>query len=165
MYVLFCRIFKVAFLVGLLHLSAVATAAVSEAPAIHLPAIEGKLDLGELRGKVVYLDFWASWCKPCQESFPWMHEMKARYQQQGFEVVAVNLDKDKALADAFLQKMTVNFVVAFDASGGSAADYKLKGMPSSYLIGRDGKLYGTHAGFLEKDKAMLEGAIQKLLAN
>jgi thiol-disulfide isomerase/thioredoxin len=141
------------------------SAAVTEAPSIRLPAIEGELDLASLRGKVVYLDFWASWCKPCQKSFPWMRALKSAYEAQGLEVVAVNLDKDRALADSFLKQLDVNFVVAFDTSGSSASDYQLKGMPSSYLIGRDGKIYATHVGFRHQDEQKLETAIQTLLAN
>jgi cytochrome c biogenesis protein CcmG/thiol:disulfide interchange protein DsbE len=136
----------------------------SQAPEINLPGIEGNVQLEKLKGKVVYLDFWASWCVPCKKSFPWLHEIKQSYADQGFEVVAVNLDKERKLADEFLQVMDVNFKVAFDESGESASRYKLKGMPSSYLIGRDGKLYASHIGFREKDKAKLEQAIKKLLA-
>jgi len=89
--------------------------------------------------------------------------MKARYKKQGLEVVAVNLDTDRRLANAFLKAMDVNFIVAYDKSGDSAVKYKVQGMPSSYLIGRDGKLYTSHIGFREKDKASMETAIQRLL--
>lgn len=92
-----------------------------------------------------------------------MHDMKDIYANQGFEIVAVNLDKDRKLADAFLKVMDVNFKVAFDESGESASEYKLKGMPSSYLIGRDGKLYASHIGFRDKDKYQIEQAIKNLL--
>ena len=92
-----------------------------------------------------------------------MSDMKTSYADKGFEVVAVNLDKDRKLADEFLKQMDINFKVAFDESGKSAADYKLKGMPSSYLIGRDGKVYASHVGFRDKDKEQLEQAIKKLL--
>lgn len=136
---------------------------VSKAPAIHLPAIEGEVDLARLEGKVVYLDFWASWCDPCRDSFPWMAEMKEKYGSDGLEVVAVNLDKERALADKFLDTMKVNFIVAFDASGESAEKYKLRGMPGSYLIGRDGSIQASHLGFNDKDKAKLEAAIKVLL--
>lgn len=149
--------------IAVLIIGNTAIAAVSEAPAIKLPALSGELDLAKLRGKVVYLDFWASWCKPCKKSFPWMNEMKAIYQDQGLEVVAVNLDKDKKLADAFLQENKVNFIIAFDQSGDTATAYKLQGMPSSYLIGRDGKLYASHIGFREEDKSKMEQAIKRLL--
>ncbi|MGB5397846.1 MAG: TlpA disulfide reductase family protein [Gammaproteobacteria bacterium] len=161
----FCNIFIALMFSSILLASNAVSAAATEAPSIHLPAIEGELDLASLRGKVVYLDFWASWCKPCQKSFPWMRELKSAYESRGLEVVAVNLDKDRALADSFLKQLDVNFVVAFDGSGSTASDYQLKGMPSSYLIGRDGKIYATHVGFRDQDKQKLEAAIQKLLAN
>jgi len=138
-------------------------AAFTPAPEINLPGTEGEVQLENLKGKVVYLDFWASWCKPCAKSFPWMHEMKQRYADQGFEILAINLDKERKLADEFLGQMKVNFMVAFDADGKSAADYKLKGMPSSYLIGRDGNVYASHIGFREKDKLELEQAIKQLI--
>ena len=140
-----------------------AFAAASRAPAIHLPAIEGEVDLARLEGKVVYLDFWASWCDPCRDSFPWMAEMKEKYGSDGLEVVAVNLDKERALADKFLGTMKLNFIVAFDASGESAEKYKLRGMPGSYLIGRDGSIQASHLGFNDRDKVKLEAAIRVLL--
>lgn len=151
------------FLITIL-LGQAALAAVQDAPAIKLPTAEGQVDLASLQGKVVYLDFWASWCKPCKSSFPWMYEMKQTYKDQGLEVLAVNLDKDKSLADEFLRGMDVNFIIAFDDEGDSATAYQLRGMPSSYLIGRDGKLYASHIGFREKDKAKMEEAIKQLLA-
>ncbi|MCW8851380.1 MAG: TlpA family protein disulfide reductase [Gammaproteobacteria bacterium] len=138
-------------------------AALNQAPVIDLPGTDGNVQLESFKGKVVYLDFWASWCEPCKKSFPWMHEMKATYAAQGFEIVAVNLDKDKKLADAFLRAVDVNFKVAFDESGESASRYKLRGMPSSYLIDRDGNVYASHIGFRDKDKSELEQAIKDLL--
>lgn len=154
---------KILFLMSAFIVSNLAVAAVSEAPAIKLPALNGELDLAKLRGKVVYLDFWASWCVPCRKSFPWMNEMMETYKDQGLEVVAINLDKERTLADEFLKKVEANFTVAFDQKGDSAKAYKLRGMPSSYLIGRDGKLYASHIGFREKDKPKMEQAIQQLL--
>ena len=140
-----------------------AFAAAGKAPAIHLPTVEGEVKLAQLEGKVVYLDFWASWCDPCRDSFPWMAEMKEKYGGDGLEVVAVNLDKERELADKFLETMKVNFVVAFDASGETAEKYKLRGMPGSYLVGRDGRIHASHLGFKDKDKAKLEAAIKVLL--
>lgn len=138
-------------------------AALNEAPDINLPGINGKVQLESLKGKVVYLDFWASWCEPCKKSFPWMHDIKQEYADQGFEILAVNLDKDRKLADEFLKEMEVNFMVAFDESGKTASDYRLRGMPSSYLIGRDGRVYASHIGFRDNDKNNLQQAIQNLL--
>ncbi|RKZ59869.1 MAG: TlpA family protein disulfide reductase [Gammaproteobacteria bacterium] len=151
-------------LLALFFLSHNSFAAFEQAPDIDLPCIDGNVKLAELKGKVVYLDFWASWCVPCKKSFPWLRDIKQSYADKGFEVVAVNLDKDRKLADAFLKEVDVNFVVAFDESGESASSYKLKGMPSSFLIDRDGKLYASHIGFREKDKNKLEQAIKELLA-
>lgn len=135
----------------------------TKAPALQLQKTAGEINFSQLKGNVVYLDFWASWCEPCRESFPWMATMKEKYRDQGFEVVAINLDKEKQLAEQFLQSMKVNFIVAFDAEGKSAAKFGLQGMPGSYLIGRDGSIQGSHLGFRDKDKGKLETAIQKLL--
>ncbi len=148
----------------LLLFSSFALIAAIDVPDIKLPGLYGEeIDLAKLSGKVVYLDFWASWCKPCLKSFPWMKTMKTRYQDQGFEIIAVNLDKERRLADAFLANIEVNFKVAFDPAGDTAALYKLRGMPSSFLIGRDGKLHVTHVGFRDKDKSKVEAAIKRLL--
>ena len=144
--------------------SQISMAAVQDAPSIKLPTANGQVDLASLKGKVVYVDFWASWCKPCKQSFPWMNEMKKTYQDKGFEVLAVNLDKERKLADEFLKDMEVSFVVAFDEAGDTATNYGLRGMPSSYMIGRDGKLYASHIGFREKDKEKMEEVIKQLLS-
>ncbi len=158
------RLAQYTFLLLMLTFSHISLAAVQDAPSIKLPTADGQVDLATLKGKVVYLDFWASWCEPCKKSFPWMHKMKKTYQDKGFEVLAISLDKERKLADAFLKGMDINFVVAFDDAGNTAKEYKLRGMPSSYLIGRDGKLYASHIGFREKDKAKMEKAIKQLLA-
>ncbi|MCP4236974.1 MAG: TlpA family protein disulfide reductase [Aestuariibacter sp.] len=151
-------------LVMMLLLGSFTLNAATDVPNIKLPGLHGEeVDLTKLTGKVVYLDFWASWCAPCLRSFPWMKSIKARYQEQGLEIVAVNLDKQRKLADAFLERVEVNFQVAFDSTGDTAALYKLRGMPSSFLIGRDGKLYATHVGFRDKDKPEIEAAIKRLL--
>ena len=84
----------------------------SQAPEINLPGTNGNVQLEDFKGKVIYLDFWASWCLPCKKSFPWMHEMKQKYAKQGFEVVAINLDEERKLADEFLKEADVNFTVA-----------------------------------------------------
>ena len=116
-----------------------------------LPARTGEVRLAELRGKVVYVDFWASWCGPCRSSFPWMAQLAERYQGRGFEVVAVNLDKDRTLAEAFLAehlaKTPEGFAVAFDPAGRTAGSYQVAAMPTSFVIGRDGRVLLRHAGF------------------
>jgi len=136
------------------------------APDINLPAQKGEFHLADMRGKVLYLDFWASWCTPCKKSFPWMSAVKKKFADMGFEVVAVSLDIERADADTFLKKLgtETNFTIAYDSEGLSASEYRLSGMPSSFLIGRDGKIYASHVGFRDKDKPKLESAIERLLS-
>jgi thiol-disulfide isomerase/thioredoxin len=151
------------FFVLVVALSGNSFAAVSDAPNFKLASQQGEINLEDFRGKVVYLDFWASWCKPCIKSFPWMHQLKSTYRDKGLEIIAVNLDKEKALAEDFLKLVEVNFIVAFDPAGEAAQAYQLRGMPSTYLIGRDGRIYASHIGFREKDKAKIEQAVKILL--
>lgn len=133
------------------------------APEFELDGLKGKVKLSDYRGKVVYLDFWASWCGPCRKSFPWMNEMHARFKEKGFRVVAVNLDSKRADADKFLTQLKPNFDIAFDPPGEIAGLYELQGMPSAYLIDRNGKLHSIHLGFRNKDIPLLEGEIEALL--
>ena len=146
------------FLFVLFSTSAIAAENASD---FNLPTKDRTIQLSGLRGRVVYLDFWASWCPPCRKSFPWMEEMYQRYEKQGLTVVAVNLDKDKALADKFLETMPAKFTVAFDPQGKVAEQYRLQGMPTSYLIDRQGRIHSSHIGFRESDTGKLESVIKK----
>ena len=135
------------------------------APEVNLPGIKDTVSLAGLKGKVVYVDFWASWCGPCKQSFPFMNELLSRYRAQGLEIVAINLDAKRDDADKFLAEVPAQFSVAFDAKGDSARRFEVKGMPSSYLIGRDGKLVASHKGFKEEDRKDLEARIAQALAS
>jgi cytochrome c biogenesis protein CcmG/thiol:disulfide interchange protein DsbE len=125
-----------------------------------LPGKVGEVRLDDYKGKVVYLDFWASWCGPCQQSFPWMSAMQEKYQSQGFDVIAINLDVNSDDAYKFLKGNAPKFTIAFDKKGLTPRVYGVKGMPSSYIFNREGKLVYKHIGFNESDKPKLE---QKLL--
>lgn len=122
------------------------------------------LDLTSLRGQVVYLDFWASWCGPCRQSFPWMQTMTKAYEGQGLAIVAVNLDRDRVDADKFLDQFKPTFDVRFDPKGESAGFYKIKGMPASVLIDRHGVARFIHVGFRPVDAAVYETQMRELLA-
>jgi cytochrome c biogenesis protein CcmG, thiol:disulfide interchange protein DsbE len=111
------------------------------------PAQAEGLDLSAYRGKVIYLDFWASWCTPCRLSFPWMNDLQQSYANDGLVVIAVNVDHDRALADAFLRSNSPGFKVVYDPDGNIAGKYDFKDMPTSVLIGRDGRVHYTHDGF------------------
>src|SRR3954451_14360150 len=105
------------------------------APALSLPMASGEIvTLDKLRGKIVFVDFWASWCGPCRYSFPWMAEMQKKYGASGFAVVAINVDKRRGDAERFLQTMPAPFTVVFDPVGVTPTAWKVKAMPSSYVI-------------------------------
>ncbi len=128
------------------------------------PSRADPLDLTSLRGRVVYLDFWASWCGPCKQSFPWMQTMKETYERQGLTVVAVNLDRDRADANKFLAQFKPTFDVRFDPGGALAESYNVEGMPSSVLIDRHGVTRFTHVGFRPVDGVIYEAQLRELLA-
>ncbi|MBL8289680.1 MAG: TlpA family protein disulfide reductase [Rubrivivax sp.] len=138
------------------------------APAFTLAGLEGSVALEALRGKVVLLDFWASWCAPCRLSFPWMSAMQARHGAAGLRVVAVNVDRQRAAADAFLRamqpQMGAPLTIAFDPAGETPERYGAKAMPTSVLIGADGRVLLHHAGFRDDDKPVLEAAVVAALA-
>ncbi len=120
---------------------------------------EFELAMSKNKGKVVYVDFWASWCVPCRKSFPWMNAMQSKHQKQGFVVLSINLDANTALAEKFLKKIPANFDVIYDAKGLLAKKFQLKGMPSSYLFNRQGKIISAHNGFNGKKQLKFEQEI------
>jgi len=121
------------------------------------------VSLEEYRGSIVYLDFWASWCGPCRQSFPWMDDLLVKYEGQGFQIVAINLDSSMEDAEDFLLDNPVDFLVAFDPEGNTPEAYGVIGMPTSYLIDRNGEIVKQHTGFNSSYKAELEQAVTKLL--
>ena len=139
--------------------------AAQPAPNLTLKTLDNKdLKISDLKGEVVYVDFWATWCPPCRQSFPWMEEMHQRYSDLGFKIVAISLDNKREVIDQFLKTMTTHFTIAHDPGGESANEFKVKGMPSSYLIDRKGNIHLTHMGFNDRDKAKLESEIKDLIA-
>ncbi len=167
----FANYWRIVRLVGLIALAfsivpAHAQEAGKPAADFELPNLtkEG-VKLSDYLGKVVYLDFWASWCAPCRETFPWMNQMQQKYADQGFEIVAVNIDTKRADADKFLAQVPAGFTLLFDPKRSVAKTYQLKGMPTSFLIDRAGNVVTTHLGF-QKDRAgELEAHIVKVLGS
>ncbi len=122
-----------------------------------------KFDLAQYENKVVYLDFWASWCGPCRKSFPWLNEMQAKYQDKGLVIIGINMDRDIKTANRFLDTFPANFLLFSDPQGALAEKYKVVGMPSSYLFSGDGELKDRHIGFKISDQETYEAGIIKLL--
>lgn len=123
------------------------------APEFSLPDIysgESKA-LKEYRGKVVYLDFWASWCGPCRQSLPLLNKLRKELGADRFEVIAINLDSNPEDGKRFLEKYPVEYPVLTDTTGETPQKYQLTGMPTSYLIDQQGNLKGVHQGFRSSD--------------
>ena len=121
------------------------------------------LDLARFHGKVVLVDFWASWCEPCRHSFPWLNAMHAKYADRGLVVIGVNVDRVRADAERFLHDVPAKFPVVYDPAGTLAAHYDLPGMPVSYVIGPQGDIVARHIGFRTGQREEREAELLKLL--
>jgi thiol-disulfide isomerase/thioredoxin len=107
--------------------------------------LEGALPA--LQGKIVLVDFFASWCDPCKESFPAMEALHQKFGPRGLVIVAVNLDKKKSDMDEFLKKQPASFTIVRDAGNKLVSQVKIPTMPSSFLLDRAGKVHAFHRGF------------------
>lgn len=133
------------------------------APGFELNGADGPVNLADYHGKVVYLDFWASWCSPCKDSFPWMNRMQEKYRKDGVVFIAINVDREKQKAVGFLENNHAGFTVAFDPKGKTPAQYGLMGMPTAFVIDRDGNILHHHIGFNSSDAQSYEQHIQNAL--
>jgi thiol-disulfide isomerase/thioredoxin len=122
------------------------------------------LNLSQYRGKVLYLDFWASWCGPCQLSFPFMNRLNKDYGGRGLAVVAVNLDARSNDARSFLARHSAQFAVAMGDNQQCAKRFALNAMPTSYLIDRSGTLRASHSGFRPEKARAVRAEIERLLS-
>lgn len=135
------------------------------APDFKLPLLtqKGSLSLSEYRGKVVYLDFWASWCGPCRKSLPLLNTMRNTMKDQPFEVIAINLDEEIKDARGFLKQFPVSYPTLHDVNGQSPEMYGLQGMPTSYLIDKQGVVRAVHTGFKPSDMKKIQQEVNQLL--
>lgn len=118
----------------------------------------------DYQGKIVYVDFWASWCHPCLKSMPFLNELRNEFHDRGFEVLAVNVDQHKKDALAFLEKHPVDYPVVYDGSNQLLEHLQVVGLPSAFLLDARGTPTIVHAGFKESDKAFLRAVIDRALA-
>ncbi len=131
------------------------------APSITLRTARGPVALDSLRGKVVLVDFWASWCAPCARSFPWLDAMQKQYGDSGLVVLAVTVDKSSDAADRFLAEHPSTLLVGYDPAGEAASAFGVQGMPSTFLVGRDGVVRLRHVGFDPRGTGPLERGIRE----
>jgi thiol-disulfide isomerase/thioredoxin len=147
---------------GLPSLSAAGFTEGTRLPDLSGFGLEGKLP--DLKGKVIYLDFWASWCVPCKASFPVLDGWQKTFGPQGFTVLAVSVDEKRVDMTGFLKKNAVSFPVVRDAAQKLVATADAPTMPTSFLIDRKGIVRKVHKGFRKGDAATLQAEITKLLA-
>jgi len=135
------------------------------APDFTLTALDGsKVKLSDLKGQVVMLNFWASWCGPCRQEMPLLNDIYASYKKAGFVLLGINVDEIVDDAKGFMNKTPVNFPVLLDSDGKVAGLYKNQAMPSSYFIDRKGNLVHLHQGYKPGEEAEYKKVIKKLLA-
>lgn len=143
---------------------ALAVGAGALAPEIGLKDLAGRgVSIASLKGKVVLVDFWASWCAPCREELPVLESLYQKYRARGFEIVGVNLDRSADNVQRFLSATPLSFRVVHDRGGAVADRYAPAKMPSSFLIDRKGVVRYVHAGFRTADRSALENKIAALL--
>lgn len=118
------------------------------APDFTLKSRSGEnIKLSELRGQVVMINFWASWCGPCRQEMPILDQLYQRYEPMGFTLLGVNVEEDSAAAEKVLREIPVSFPVLYDSKNQVSENYQVRAMPSTFLIDRDGKVRYLHKGY------------------
>ncbi len=159
------RVTRLAVVAALTLDVGVARAEAKPAPDIQLRTARGTtVRLSDLKGKVVLVDFWASWCRPCVRSFPAIDGLYRKFRGRGLEVLAVNMDQQRRDADAFLSKAPHAMRIFFDADGNALSAFGLAGIPSLVLIDRLGSVRFVHAGYSDKIGDEARPEIETLLS-
>jgi peroxiredoxin len=133
-------------------------------PDFKLKTLSGQeISLSGLRGKVVILDFWASWCAPCKDEMPVLERLHKKYGSKGLVIVGISVDNELANAKKFIDGVKVTFPIVHDAKKSVADAYKPPRMPTSLVLDREGKVRFVHAGFRKEDAQKLEKEVAGLL--
>jgi peroxiredoxin len=161
------RLHPALLLTTLLCAATPASAAVSPgapAPAFTLAARDGgKLSLADLKGQVVMINFWATWCGPCRQEMPLLAQLHDKYEPLGFTMVGVNVEPDSAAAVDWLKGVPVSFPILFDTDSAVAGRFGVEGMPSSVLVDRNGQVRYIHRGYKPGDEAKYADMIRSLV--
>jgi len=135
-----------------------------KAPNFTLKSNSGKnIKLSELRGQVVLLNFWASWCGPCRQEMPLLEKLQQRYSALGFTVLGVNVEEDSSKAKTLLKDIPVSFPILFDTQNTVSEQYKVSAMPSTVMIDRNGNMRYLHKGYKPGDEAQYKKWVKQLI--
>jgi len=159
------RLFWTLLLWACLHLQALAVQPGGPAPGFELPRLDNgeTIRLSDFKGKVVYVDFWASWCGPCRQSLPLYEDLQKRLPVGQFQIIAINLDEDRKDAEAFLKRHPVSYLILSDPEGISASAWSVPAMPTSFLVDSSGKIANIYIGFEPSHIGTIEHDIKALL--
>ena len=140
-------------LATLVSLPAMAVAPQGPAPVFQLQGMDGKpVNLADLKGQVVMINFWATWCGPCRQEMPLLEQLYTKYKPMGFTLLGVNVEPDSTLAAGFLKKTPVTFPILFDTKSDVSKLYQVAGMPSTVIVDRKGNLRWVHKGYKPGDE-------------
>ncbi len=133
---------------------ALAADATQPAPAFTLASrAGGQVSLADLKGQVVMINFWASWCGPCRQEFPALDQIYAKYKPMGFTLVAINVESEKSDAEKFLSKTPASFPILFDPDNKVSSQYGVSAMPTTILVDRQGRVRWLHRAYKPGDEA------------
>ncbi|MGB7904839.1 MAG: TlpA disulfide reductase family protein [Steroidobacteraceae bacterium] len=123
----------------------------------------GKVRLADLKGQVVMINFWATWCGPCRQEMPLLAQLNTKYEPLGFTLLGVNVEPDSAAAVAWLKGMPVTFPILFDTDSVVAGNFGVEGMPSTVFVDRKGQVRYVHRGYKVGDEAKYADMIRSLV--
>lgn len=134
------------------------------APDFALPAMDGsEMRLSDLRGQVVMINFWATWCGPCRQEMPLLQQLQVKYEPLGFTLVGINVEPESAGARTWLEKVPVTFPILFDRQNQVAERFGVQGMPSSVFVDRSGKVRYVHRGYQPGDESKYADMVRSLV--
>ena len=141
-----------------------ATGPAPAAPDFALPSRDGgEVRLSELKGQVVMINFWATWCGPCRQEMPLLQQIHAKYEPLGFTMLGVNVEPDSVAAQNWLKGMPVSFPILVDRKSEVSSSFGVEAMPSSVLIDREGRVRHVHRGYKPGDEAVYADLVRGLV--